>query len=112
MKRRVNCCLFLVYILLQYLLLLVMIYFSLLVIQLSLFNLVIMGILLKLIHQFWQFLDAIRWKLEFNYKTEDFKKFVDRQNEEVYKELSIEVIPARKTRCSRSSSTSAATGSG
>ena len=76
--------------------LLVMIYFSLLVIQLSLFNLVIMGILLKLIHQFWQFLDAIRWKLEFNYKTEDFKKFIDRQNEEVYKELDIEVIPERK----------------
>ena len=96
MKRRVNCCLQLFFYSFQYILLLIRVYFSLLVIQLSLFNLVIMGILLKLIHQFWQFLDAIRWKFEFNYKTDDFKKFIEKQNEEVYKELKIEVIPERK----------------
>ena len=50
MKRRVNCCLQLFYFAVQYILLLIIVYFSLLVIQLSLFNLVIMGILLKLIH--------------------------------------------------------------
>ena len=84
MKRRVNCCLQIFYYAIQYILLLICIYFALLVIQLSLFNLVIMGILIKIIHNLYGLLDSIRWKLEFTHKTDDFKKFIDKQNNEVY----------------------------
>lgn len=55
-----------------------------------------MGILFKIIHNLYGLLDSIRWKLEFTHKTDDFKKFIDRQNNEVYKELDIEVIAERK----------------
>ena len=56
----------------------------------------ILGIILKLIYQFWQLEDAFRWKFEFNYKTHDFNNFIKEQNADVYKALNIEVIAERE----------------
>merc|ERR1719345_446040 len=55
---------------------LVVFYVFFLIIQLALFNLVILGILFVFIKRFYVFLEAIRWKLQFNYRTKDFTKFI------------------------------------
>ena len=68
----------------EFILMLLVIYVFFLIIQLALFNLVILGILIVFIKRFYVFLEAIRWKLKFNYRTKDFKKFIESQNETVY----------------------------
>jgi len=57
-------------------LMLVFMYVFFLIVQLSLFNLVILGILIKLLIKIWQFFEAIRWKIEFNWKTKQFNNFI------------------------------------
>lgn len=71
-------------------------YVFFLIVQLSLFNLVILGILIKLLIKIWQFFEAIRWKIEFNWKTKQFNNFIKKQYEEVYKDMNIEVICDRE----------------
>lgn len=43
-----------------------------LIIQLALFNLVIIGIILVLGKKLYQFVEALRWKWKFKYQTKDF----------------------------------------
>merc|ERR1712166_910481 len=58
---------------------LLVMYLFFLIIQLALFNLVILGILFVFIKRFWVFLEAIRWKIQFNYRTKLFVKFIQSQ---------------------------------
>ena len=68
-KRKVPICFKMIALLIEFFVMLILIYFFFLIVQLSLFNLVILGILIKLLFKIWQFFEAIRWKLEFNYRT-------------------------------------------
>ena len=75
-KRTCPCYLNLIMILFECILMLLVCYVFFLIIQLALFNLVILGILFVFIKRFYVFLEAIRWKLQFNYRTKDFKEFI------------------------------------
>merc|ERR1712166_576245 len=70
---------------------LVIIYVFFLIIQLALFNLVILGILFVFIKRFYVFFEAIRWKLQFNYRTKDFTKFIQSQNDTVYDKFETQI---------------------
>ena len=67
-----------------------------LLIQLSLFNLVIIGLVLRGILILKRLIDALQWNAIFDFKTRDFKTFIKKQNEEVYNRLSIQVIEERE----------------
>jgi len=57
--------------------LLILVYFFLLIIQLALFNLVIVGIIWVFILKIYQFAEAVKEKWKFNYRTKDFNAFID-----------------------------------
>ena len=59
-------------------------YVFFLVVQLALFNLVIIGIICVFFKNFWQFLEAARWKCKFKYRTKDFMNFIEQENANVY----------------------------
>lgn len=67
-----------------FVLLALLFYFFFLIVQLALFNLVIVGILFVFFKKVYNFLDAVKEKFMFNYKTKDFNEFIDRQNANVY----------------------------
>ena len=90
-KRKMPCYLEFPLILFECVFLLVIFYFFFLIIQLALFNLVILGILLVFIKKIFQFVEAIRWKCRFQYRTKEFTKFIQQQNEEVYQKLNIKI---------------------
>ena len=75
-KRTCPCYLNLIMIIFEWILIVLVCYVFFLIIQLALFNLVILGILFVFIKRFYVFLEAIRWKLQFNYRTKDFKEFI------------------------------------
>lgn len=77
--------------LVEFVFLAVIVYLFFLIIQLALFNLVIVGIILVVLKKIFQFCEALRWKFKFNYKTKEFIAFIDQQNETVYKDMGIEV---------------------
>ena len=56
--------------------LLALVYIFFLVIQLALFNLVILGIIFVFMQKIVHIFEAIRWKFGFNYKTKSFSKFI------------------------------------
>jgi hypothetical protein len=62
--------------LVEYAILIIFVYIFLLIIQLALFNLVIVGIILVFISKIYQFLEAFKEKIKFNYRTKDFDAFV------------------------------------
>lgn len=62
---------------LQFIVLFFFIYCFFLIIQLALFNLVIVGIIFVFISKIWQFLEAFIDKFKFNYKTKDFVAFIE-----------------------------------
>ena len=66
-------------------------YIFFLIIQLALFNLVIIGIIWVIGKKLWQLVEALRWKFFFQYKTKDFIKFIDQQNQTVYNDMHIEI---------------------
>ena len=76
--------------------LLAIVYASLLIIQLSLFNLVIVGIIFMSIVKFWQIMNAIRWKFEYGQKTKDFNAYIKEQNDSVYAGMNIQIIAERE----------------
>jgi len=77
--------------LIVWLLMIIVIYIFFLVIQLALFNLVIVGIIIVFTTKFWQFLQAFKDKFQFTYKTKDFLQFIGQQNVTVYNELDIPI---------------------
>ena len=82
--------------LIQFIVLFFFIYCFFLIIQLALFNLVIVGIILVFISKIWQFLEAFIDKFKFNYKTKDFVAFIEQQNQTVYHALDIEIQADRE----------------
>ena len=76
--------------------LLVLVYVFFLIIQLALFNLVILGIIFVFMQKIYHIFEALRWKFGFSYKTKRFSSFIKQQNEEVYKDMAIEIIPERE----------------
>lgn len=83
-KRTCPFCLNLFMIIIEIAIIIFVLYVFFLIIQLALFNLVILGILFVFIRRIYAFLEAIRWKFQFTYRTSEFKKFIDSQNETVY----------------------------
>ena len=75
-KLRIGWCRWFWITLIQYLFIIAFFYIFLLIIQLSLFNLVILGIMLKLLHQIWVLTDALKWKTNFNSRTNAFNEFI------------------------------------
>ena len=95
-KRKIGCCRCVCCSFCQYFILIVCFYIFLLIIQLSLFNLVILGIMLKVLYQIWVLTDAFRWKQNFSYRTKQFNDYIKRQNDEVYDKMKIELIAERE----------------
>lgn len=60
--------------------LLVFFYIFFLIIQLALFNLVIIGIIYVIGKKIVQLVEALRWKCAFQYRTKDFIQFIESQN--------------------------------
>lgn len=83
-------------VLLECIFILVLLYVFFLIIQLALFNLVILGIIFVFMQKIYHIFEAIRWKFGFNYKTKRFSSFIKEQNEQVYKDMAIEIIPERE----------------
>mmetsp|Transcript_17698 Transcript_17698/g.29935 ORF Transcript_17698/g.29935 Transcript_17698/m.29935 type:complete len:272 (-) Transcript_17698:47-862(-) len=83
-------------ILVEAVVLILVFYFFFLILQLALFNLVILGILFVFMKKLYKFAEACRWKLKFEYKTQEFNKFIERQNQEVYKDLNIKISKERE----------------
>lgn len=81
---------------LEYTVLLIFIYFFFLIIQLALFNLVILGIICVFITKIFQCLEAFKEKFKFNYQTKDFLRYIDEQNQTVYYDLGIEIQSDRE----------------
>jgi hypothetical protein len=71
--------------------LLIILYIFFLIIQLALFNLVILGILIVFAKKIFQFVEAIRWKCRFSYRTKEFTRFIKDQNETVYNDMKIKI---------------------
>jgi hypothetical protein len=71
-------------------------YVFFLIIQLALFNLVILGIIWLSMTKIYQFFEAFKEKLQFNYRTKDFNAFIESQNETVYKNLGIDIQTDRE----------------
>ena len=80
----------------EWTLLLIIIYIFFLIIQLALFNLVIVGIIWVFITKIYQFLEAFKEKWKFNYRTKDFTAFIELQNQTVYHDLDIEIQTDRE----------------
>lgn len=59
-------------ILMEWIFIIFLLYIFFLVIQLALFNLVILGIIFVVMQKMYQILEAMRWKFGFNYKTKRF----------------------------------------
>lgn len=94
-KRSVPCYLKWPIIFVEFILILVLIYAFFLVIQLALFNLVILGIIFVVMRKFIQILEAFRWKFQFSYKTKEFNAFIKEENLK-YQKMNIEIIPDRE----------------
>ena len=60
------------------------------------FNLVIIGLVLRGILILKRLIDALQWNSDFDYKTKEFKKYIKKQNDEVYSNMSIQVIEERE----------------
>ena len=93
MKRRMPCCFSSVFFLGELLLFVMVLYVFFLVVQLALFNLVIIGILLVWLKKFWNLLETCRKSCNFDYKTKEFRKYIKIQNAEVYKDMQIQLDP-------------------
>ena len=78
-------------IIIELVVLIIFFYLFFLIIQLALFNLVIVGIIFVFSKKIFQFAEAFRWKYKFNYKTKEFIAFIENQNDTVYKDMGIEV---------------------
>ena len=72
-----------------WILLILFAYVFILLIQLSLFNLVIIGLVLRGILILKRLISVAEFNLDFTYKTKDFKKFIKDQNAKVYSNLGI-----------------------
>ena len=75
------------YFLVELFFMIVFVYISFLIIQLALFNLVIIGIVFVILKKIFYIAETVRWKLMFNKKTKDFQKFIANQNQTVYNDL-------------------------
>lgn len=71
--------------------LLIILYIFFLIIQLALFNLVILGILIVFAKKIFQFVEAIRWKCRFSYRTKEFTRYIKEQNDNVYSDMKIKI---------------------
>ena len=52
-------------------------YINLIILQLALFNLIMLGVMLVWLRKFWGILQAVQFKFEFNYQTKAFKQFIE-----------------------------------
>ena len=84
------------YFLVELFFMIVFVYISFLIIQLALFNLVIIGIVFVILKKIFYIAETVRWKLMFNKKTKDFQKFIANQNQTVYNDLQIEIIEEKE----------------
>ena len=80
----------------EWIFILVLIYVFFLIIQLALFNLVILGIIFVFMQKIYHIFEALRWKFGFSHKTKKFSQFIKQENENVYKDMNIEIIPERE----------------
>ena len=79
-KKTMPCLLQCPIILIEGVILLVLLYIFFLIIQLALFNLVIIGIVIVFGKNIYFILEGFRYKCGFRYKTKAFKKFIEKQN--------------------------------
>lgn len=90
------CLLTMLFLLFEAMIMIVFIYISFLIIQLALFNLVIIGIIFVILRKIFYIAETLRWKLMFDKKTKDFQKFIAKQNDNVYKNLGIEIAEEKE----------------
>lgn len=74
----------------EILILAALLYLFFLIVQLALFNLVIIGILIVFFKTMLYFFESLRKQCKFRYRTKDFINFIDEQNA-IYSEMGIEI---------------------
>lgn len=62
------------------------------IIQLSLFNLVILGIMSKAMYEIWKYTDTYKWKKNFKARTKHLQDYIKEQNETVYSRMNVEIV--------------------
>ena len=96
--KRVPCCTKFLCLSLRLIITILYLYINLIILQLALFNLIMLGVMLVWLRKFWGILQAVQFKFEFNYKTKAFKQFIEDQNTNVYNPLSIELVGEQEGR--------------
>lgn len=74
------------------LIVLIYLYVCFLFLQLALFNLIMFGVFIVYFKNLYLFLAAIEYRYKNNYKNTPFKKFIEKQNDEVYRIHNIELV--------------------
>ena len=80
-------------VLMSFIVILIYLYVCFIILQLALFNPIMMGVMYVYFKKVFGFLTAIRFRYDYNYRNKDFKKFVEAENERFYrKEKNIELV--------------------
>ena len=77
-------------------LLLVYTYACLVLLQLALFNLIMLGVMCIYFKKLYYFLHGFELKKDHNYRNADFKKFIEAENSRYYRQLNVELIPGEQ----------------
>jgi hypothetical protein len=60
--------------------------------QLALFNLIMLGVMLVYFNKLFMFFRAIVFRYDYNYRNQPFKKFIEKENDRFYIKKNIELI--------------------
>lgn len=67
-------------------------YACLMLLQLALFNVILMGIMVIGLSKIWHFLNKFSFKYEYNYRTKDFKKHIEKANDEYFRAKGVVLV--------------------
>ena len=67
-------------------------YACFILLQLALFNLIMLGVMLVYFNKLFMFFAAVCFKYDYNYRNSPFQKFIEKENERFYSKKNIELI--------------------
>lgn len=67
-------------------------YACLMLLQLALFNVILLGIMIIGLSKIWKFFTKFSFKYEYNYRNKEFKKHIERANEEYFRSKGVVMV--------------------
>jgi hypothetical protein len=74
-------------------------YCSLLIWQMSLFNLIIVAVSLIYFNKLWILFSAVEMKVDQKYRTTPFQRFIEQENQRYYREKNVELVGGEMGEC-------------